>query len=72
MSKQGTKLLPKGTYKTTLNASQLTGPFKGQGQIIDAANNKHAPNMALVNMAPATYLRIKIDGTVYKVPCYNN
>ena len=44
-----------GTYDTTLAATALRGPFYGEGQIRDVANNKRAPYFSAVAAAPASF-----------------
>ena len=62
---QGTKYVPRGTYSTTLTSAQVVGPFKGQGQIKDSSNNKHAPNMVRITAPPASLGNLGSIDTVF-------
>lgn len=44
---------PKGVFKTTLASTALKGPFWGEGQIKDAANNLRAPFFSAISSRPA-------------------
>lgn len=49
------KYAPAGTYDTTLASVDLDGPYFGEGQIRDVANNKRAPWFSAVKAAPASF-----------------
>jgi hypothetical protein len=51
----GKVYLPAGTYDTTTAATALRGPFFGDGQIRDVANNKRGPYFSAVAAAPASF-----------------
>ena len=51
----GKKYVPAGTYDTTLAATDLDGPYWGEGQIRDAANNKRAPWFSAVYLPPTSF-----------------
>lgn len=48
----GYKYAPRGIYDTALASSALDGPFWGEGQIRDAANNLRAPWFSAVKSVP--------------------
>jgi len=45
---------PRGVYDTTIASTTLRGPFWGQGQIEDSANNKRAPWFSAIAAAPSS------------------
>lgn len=49
------KYVPSGTHTTTLTSTQLTGPYIGPGQIVDAASNKRGKYFSSAKSAPSSY-----------------
>ena len=50
----GWKFTPEGDYLTTLAATDLDGPYRGQGQIQDSSGSKRAPYFSAVKSAPSS------------------
>jgi hypothetical protein len=51
----GKVYLPAGTYDTTTASTALRGPFFGEGQIRDSANNKRAPYFSAIAAPPSAF-----------------
>jgi hypothetical protein len=51
----GKVYLPAGTYDTTTASNALRGPFFGEGQIRDVANNKRGPFFSAVAAPPSSF-----------------
>jgi hypothetical protein len=49
------KFVPRGTYDTTLAATDLDGPYWGAGQIRDVANNLRGPWFSAIKAAPSSF-----------------
>ena len=49
------KYVPAGIYDTTLFSTDLNGPYFGEGQIRDSANNLRAPEFSAVKFPPASF-----------------
>jgi hypothetical protein len=49
------KYVPAGIYDTTLLSTDLNGPYFGEGQIRDSANNLRAPEFSAIKFPPASF-----------------